>query len=101
VSNCVHSLSFIARPPGQTRPEVLVAPADWGESGSYWVALALRPWYIEPCRTHCWVMPLIGLNPEAFIYRDLSRNPSRSPLVRTTQAALQSYLLPNRVRCCP
>ncbi len=101
VSNCIHAISFMVRPPGQTFPYVIVAPEDWGESGSYWVALTLRPWYVDPCRKHCWIMPLIGVNPEGFVFHDLSRNPARNPGVRLTQAALQSYLLPNRVRCGP
>jgi hypothetical protein len=99
VSNCIHSISYIARRPGQRLPYIIVAPANWGESGSYWIALTLRPWYVAPCQTHRWVLPLIGLDPGAFVYHDLARNPARAPGICLTQAALQSYLLPNRVRC--
>jgi hypothetical protein len=101
VSNCVHALEHAVRPPGQWVPEIVVAPANWGESGSYWVALLLRPWYVAPCQTHPWVLPLIGLDPGAFAYYDLARNPTRFPGIRLTQAAFQSNLLPNRVRCGP
>ncbi len=99
VSNCVHAVEFITRPPGDKVPAVIVAPANWGESGSYWVALALRPWYVAPCQRHPWVLSRIGLNPDAFTFFDLDRNPTRNPLVRVTQASLQAYLLPNRVSC--
>src|SRR5262249_51940011 len=60
VCNCLHAISIIARRPGQELPEVIVAPANWGESGSYWIALALRLWYVEPCRTHDWLLPALG-----------------------------------------
>lgn len=99
VSNCIHAVAFMAREPGQTRPYVVVAPANWGESGSYWVALTLRPWYVEPCRTHPCLMTRLGLDPDAFIHYDLARNPTRAPVTRVVQATLQAELLPNRVRC--
>jgi hypothetical protein len=101
VSNCIHAIEFLTRPPDQKGPSVIVAPANWGESGSYWVALALRPWFVCPCETHPWVMSRIGLNPDAFTFFDLKRNPTKNPAVLATQAALQSYLLPNRVSCAP
>jgi hypothetical protein len=100
VSNCIHALSYLTREPGQKEPNVIVAPANWGESGSYWVALTYRPWFVAPCQTHPCLLPKIGLNPQAFTFYDLSRNPTMNPLVLVTQAALHTYLLPNRVQCC-
>ncbi len=100
VSNCIHAVEYMTRPQGQKAPAVIVAPANWGESGSYWVALTLRPWMVAPCQKHIWLMPRIGLNPAAFTFNDLDHNPTKNPLVKVTQAALQSYLLPNRVTCC-
>jgi hypothetical protein len=99
VSNCVHAISFITRNPGDERPKVIVAPANWGESGSYWIALALRPWFLEPCCTHDWLFPYLGLNANALIRNGLDRNPTLNPITRATQAALHTQLLPNRVRC--
>jgi hypothetical protein len=99
VSNCIHAIEFMARPPDQKVPSVIVAPANWGESGSYWVALTLRPWFVAPCQTHPWLLPMIGLNPNAFVYHDLQHNPTNNPAVSLTQNTLHAYLLPNRVKC--
>jgi hypothetical protein len=99
VSNCQHAVSFMARDPRDRRTWILVFPASWGQSGSYWVALTLRPWYVEPCRTHDWLIPYLGLNPEAFIQNGLDRNPSPNPATRVIQASLHAQLLPNRVDC--
>ena len=100
VSNCVHAVTFLARSPGQEAPLVKVAPANWGESGSYWVALALRPWYLDPCRTHDWLLPRLGLDPQGLVRHGLGRNPTASPpLTRAVQAALHPRLLPNRIEC--
>ena len=99
VSNCLHAVSFMAREPGQRRPWIFVFPANWGESGSYWVALTLRPWFIEPCQTHEWLLPYLGLNPDAFIRNGLDRNSTRNPVTRAVQAGFHTQLLPNRVDC--
>jgi hypothetical protein len=99
VSNCVHAVADTVRPPCQKAPAVIVAPANWGESGSYWATLTLRPWFVEPCQTHPWVLQRMGLNPCAFALHDLSKNPTGNPLVLVTQATLHAYLLPNRVQC--
>jgi hypothetical protein len=99
VSNCVHALEQLTRPPGQVQPQVIVAPANWGESGSYWVALTLRPWYLEPCRTHDWLLPYLGLNPSGLIRHGLDRSPTPNPVTQVVQASLQYSLLPNRVQC--
>jgi hypothetical protein len=100
VSNCLHAVAYMARNPGDNRSWIFVFPAGWGQSGSYWVALTLRPWYIEPCRTHEWIMPYLGLNPDAFLVNRLDHNPSPNPATRAIQAALHTQLLPNRVNCC-
>jgi hypothetical protein len=99
VSNCVHALEYVTRPAGQTLPQVVVAPANWGESGSYWVALTLRPWYLEPCRTHDWLLPYLGVNPRALVRYGLACNPTPNPVAQAVQAGVQSPLLQNRVQC--
>jgi hypothetical protein len=99
VSNCIHAVSFITRTAGGSSPSVVVAPANWGKSGSYWTALAMRPWYVEPCRTHDWLLPALGVNSDAVIRHGLDRNPTADPVTRAVQAALQADLLPNRVDC--
>jgi hypothetical protein len=99
ITNCIHAVEFPARDPEQNGPYVMVAPANWGESGSYWLALTLRPWYLEPCVTHSWVMCRLGLDPAAYAVYDLSRNPTRAPGIRATQGLLHVYLLRNRVNC--
>jgi len=99
VSNCIHAVSYMARDPDQRSPRIIVAPANWGESGSYWIALRLRPWYVEPCRTHDWLLPALGVNPNNVARNGLDRNPDKSPVTRALQATLQAELLPNRVDC--
>lgn len=98
INNCLHAVGGVIREPGERR-YVYVFPANWGESGSFWMALLLRPWYVEPCRTHPGVMCRLGLDPAAYTINDLSRNPTTAPLIRVTQAVLHRHLLPNRVRC--
>jgi hypothetical protein len=98
VSNCLHAIEWITRQSGQP-PQVLVTPANWGESGSYWVALTLRPWMLEPCRTHDWLLPPLGLNPAGLIRYGLEGNPTSNPVTGVIQAVFHTPLLPNRVRC--
>jgi hypothetical protein len=98
ISNCVHAVGGVVRAPGERR-YIYVSPANWGESGSYWLALLLRPWYVDPCCTQPWVMCRLGLDPKSFIHYDLSRNPAAGPVFRATQALIHHELLPNRVRC--
>ncbi len=99
VSNCLHAISIIARQPGGVGPRLVVAPANWGASGSYWLALALRPWYVDPCRTHDWLLPRLGVNPDGLTRRGLDRNPEHNPFARAVQAAFHADLLANRVGC--
>ena len=101
VSNCLHAVEYMARVPGARQPNVILAPANWGESGSYWIALALRPWYLEPCRTHDWLFPPLGLDSSALIRYGLDRNPTRNPVTRAAQAILHPQLLPDRIDCRP
>lgn len=101
MTNCIHALGYLAREPGQHMPHVIVAPANWGESGSYWLALTFRPWYIDPCRRYPWVLQRLGVNPDGFKVNDLCRNPTRNPITRTVQGMIHTYLLPNRVCCTP
>jgi hypothetical protein len=101
VSNCLHAVAYMARVPGQRWPNVIVAPANWGESGSYWIALSLRPWYLEPCRTHDWLLARLGLDGCALLRYGLARNPTLNPVTRAVQAALHPQLLPDRVDCRP
>jgi hypothetical protein len=98
VSNCLHAVSRITRPPGQEFPRVVVAPANWGESGSYWATLTLRPWFVEPCRTHDGLLTALGLDPCAYRKYGLRRSPAWLP-TRAVQAPFQRKLLPNRVDC--
>jgi hypothetical protein len=99
VCNCLHAVEWMTRQPGQTLPQVVVAPANWGESGSYWVALTLRPWMLEPCQTHDWLLPALCMNPAGLIRYGLDRNPASNPVTEVIQAVFHAPLLPNRVRC--
>lgn len=99
VSNCVHAISIMVRPPGQPMPLVYVAPINWGESGSYWVTLAFRPWMINPCCKHDELLSYLGPDISCMKRHDLDRNPTRDPVIRLTQAIFQRKLLPNRVFC--
>jgi hypothetical protein len=99
VTNCLHALSFLARRPGRRHDEVGVLPANWGASGTYWVALTLRPWFLDPCCTHDWLLAPLGLDAGGLLRNGLDRNPSSNPVTAALQAALHPQLLPNRVRC--
>jgi hypothetical protein len=99
VSNCLHAISSLAQRPGERLPKVIVAPANWGESGSYWIALTLRPWYIDPCRTYDCLLARLGVDPNAICLNGLDRNPTPNPATAAVQAALHLELLPNRVHC--
>ncbi len=99
MSNCIHAVAAMVREPGQRTPIVRTAPVNWGESGSYWTTLALAPYFIDPCCVHGELMQRIGLCEEEFLRGSLDRNPTRNPITRYSQAILQSYLLPNRVKC--
>lgn len=99
ISNCIHAVAAMMREPGQRAPIVKTAPVDWGESGSYWTTLALAPYFIDPCCVHYDVMRRLGLCQDEFLRGSLDRNPTRNPITRHAQAVLQSYLLPNRVKC--
>jgi hypothetical protein len=99
VSDCVHAIEFVTRAPGEEVPQVVVAAANWGESASYWVALTFRPWYLDPCRTHDWLLPYLGADPATLLQCGLGCNPTLNPATRAVQAALQAQLLPNRVDC--
>jgi hypothetical protein len=101
VSNCLHAVEYMARAPGQRLPNVIVAPASWGEAGSYWIALTLRPWYLDPCRTHDWLFPRLGLDGSALLRHGLDRNPTLNPVIRAIQGSLHLQLLPDRVNCRP
>jgi len=99
VSNCIHAVSYMAREPGQKIPYVFVMPANWGESGSYWVALTLRPWYVDPCNVRHDILRSIGQDPSSFKNGTLDRNPNFNPATRMIQDVLHRKLLPNRVTC--
>ncbi len=99
ISNCIHAISFMARQPGQKVPFVFVAPANWGESGTYWVSLTLRPWFVEPCNLRLDLLAELGLDPRNLRHGALERNPSSSLSTRLVQAILHRKLLPNRVSC--
>lgn len=100
VSNCVHAIEYMTRPPGDPRTQVFVAPLNWGESGSYWVTLTMRPWLVEPCRTHDWILSALGLDPNGLLRYNLDANPANLPTA-ALQALIQAPLLPNRVCCDP
>lgn len=99
VSNCIHAISYMAREPGQQVPYVFVMPANWGESGSYWIALTLRPWFCDPCNPRYDIMQRVGLNPDCFKHWTLDRSPNPNPITRAVQAGFHRRLLPNRVFC--
>ena len=99
VMNCLHALAHTA-PSGPQRGQwVIVAPGNWGVSASYWTALVLRPWFIEPCVIHDAVLAKLGLNACEYQRAGLDRNPIGNPVTRAIQAAVHPHLLHNRVIC--
>ena len=101
VCNCVHAVAHITGTQRSLLPSVFVAPSNWGKTGSYWAALAMTPWFLEPCRTHDSLLPRLGLNAEDYVRHGLDHNPSTNPIKCALQAALHHRLMQNRVNCEP
>jgi hypothetical protein len=85
VSNCIHALSGVI----SYRPRLHVGVPTYGESASYFITLKYRPWMIEPCRTHDWLIGRLGLAGYPLVRRGLDRNPTEGPVLRTLQTASQ------------
>jgi hypothetical protein len=81
VSNCIHAVSSLVE---GHRLHVVIP--SWGETASYYIQQELRPWIIEPCRTHLWVAAALGLDSYPIIYRQPDEHPYsgllRAPLHR-------------------
>jgi len=72
VSNCFQAVGDLT---GDTARTLRNAMTGWGERASYFVALSLRPWFINPERTHYWVADELGLGRYALTPRDLRSDP--------------------------
>jgi hypothetical protein len=89
VSNCFHALSDLA----VEAPRLRVGTPGWGESASYFVALTLSPWILDPGQTHDWVLDRLGLGCFPLVRRDLSRSPTENPLLRAVESVTHRALL--------
>src|SRR5262249_35989813 len=81
VSNCIHAISDISGRQAALR----IGTAGWGDSGSYFAALSLGQWIIQPHVTHEWLIPALGLSCQPVIRRDIDTNPTQRPVKRTLQ----------------
>jgi hypothetical protein len=85
VSNCIHAVSSLAA----AEPRLHIGVPTYGESASYFVALKLSPWIVDRHRTHDWLLGRLGLTGCPLIRRDLDRNPTERPVLRTLQTVSQ------------
>lgn len=85
VSNCIHAVTDVTFP----GPRLRIAIPGWGQSASYFIALSMEPWIVEPTRTHDWLFEPLGLCGYELVRRDLDSNPTRGPILRVTQSMLR------------
>jgi hypothetical protein len=83
VSNCIHALSTIAE-----GYRLHVVSASFGETAGYYVTRRFEPWIIDPCRTHDWLVPRLGLAGYPIIHRPLE-NPRSSVIAGQFNRLLQ------------
>jgi hypothetical protein len=84
VSNCIHALSDLA----VNAPRLRVFTPAWGETASYLITRVLSPWIIDPCRTHDCLLDHLGLTCYPLVRRDLETSPTRGPVRRAFQGAI-------------
>jgi hypothetical protein len=65
-SNCIHAISSIVE-----GPKLRVGSPGWGEMASWFITREMKPWIINPERTHDWLIPALGLDPYPILFRDL------------------------------
>jgi hypothetical protein len=65
VSNCVHAVSSLA-----DGYRLRLGSPGWGETASYRVLNAMRPWVVDRERVYDWVGGALGLGRYPIIYRD-------------------------------
>lgn len=85
VCNCIHAVSGLAG----NKSRLHIGVPTFGESASYFITLKLSTWIIDVHRTHDWLIGRLGLCGYPLIRRDLSRNPTENPVLRTLQTASQ------------
>jgi hypothetical protein len=78
VSNCIFAVRDLAMAP----PRVRVGEPRWGEGAGSGIACALRPWIIDPARTHDWIAGEVGLWRYPLVRRDLDAKPVLTALPR-------------------
>jgi hypothetical protein len=71
VSNCIHVLANVVE-----GPRLRVASPGWGETASFAITLRYRPYLIDSCQKHVWLLPPLGLSQYPISHRDLE--PPRS-----------------------
>jgi hypothetical protein len=82
VSNCIHSIIGVS----PDAPNLHIGPPGWGETASYFATLSMRPWIIDPSRTHDWLLGQLGLCGYPLVRRDLNHNPAGSAVLRALQS---------------
>jgi hypothetical protein len=92
VSNCIHAVDDIS----YETPRLLLGTTGWGEPASYYLTLTLRPWIVDECRTHDWLIGRLGLHCYRITRRDLARSPLERPLLRAAQDLAHLPLTRNR-----
>lgn len=65
VANCVHAVCDLV--PG----EPLITGSSFGEAASAKVARHLRPWLVEPGKTHDWLIERLGLKDQSLLRRGM------------------------------
>lgn len=65
VCNCIHAVGAVANGNGLH----WISPW-WGEPAGWVVLLNMRPWVIDPCRTHPWVGSALGLDAYPLRWRE-------------------------------
>jgi hypothetical protein len=85
VSNCIHAVSDLA----VDSPRLRIGSPGWGEAASFFIARSFSRWLVDPCHTHDWLIDCLGLRAYPLVRRDLENNPTRNPVLRAIQSAVQ------------
>lgn len=88
VSNCIQALADVV-----DGPRLRIYQSGWGESASYFISRLYLPCYVDPCRTHDWLVE--RLVPACACVRRLcleDGNPTGHRLLRCIQNVRQHRL---------
>ena len=70
VTNCIHAVTTVA-----SGYRVRIVSPAWGQAASYYVALRLYSWYIDPYRTYPELLSALGLDRYPLRMEDLNAPP--------------------------